>query len=322
MLHENQLNMNRNITKLDIKDLSIKQLKFLEDEIHQLCKKKEVSLLLQEKTKVSCPHCHSESIVKNGVKNDMQRYKCKVCEKSFNQLTGTPLARLRKKGRWLNYSDCLNKGYTLNLSAEITGVHPSTSFRWRHRFLKNCQDLKPESLNGITEIIDTYFYYSEKGRKNPSLKSVQISGKKAPKVNVQIVRDRYNKTYDCILGEMNVKNVKYEDVNRIDSDVLLCSEQNEFYKEFSKRFRIKLGTLKLRDGEYEKKKVVHIKNAYLYRKHLHDWMTRFKGVATRYLINYLSWFRELDEYKMNIPAKVILVRAKCLDRYPYHPLTL
>lgn len=41
-------------------------------------------------------------------------------------------------------------------------------------------------------------------------------------------------------------------------------------------------------------KVFHIQNVNSYHSHLHVWMKRFNGVATKYLDNYLSWFRFFD----------------------------
>ncbi len=38
--------------------------------------------------------------------------------------------------------------------------------------------------------------------------------------------------------------------------------------------------------------VVHLINAYISR--LKRWMRRFNGVATRYLDNYLGWWRMID----------------------------
>src|SRR4030065_259540 len=48
-----------------------------------------------------CPHCSAERVVKNGSADGLQRYKCRSCRKTFNALTGTPLAPLRVKGKWL-----------------------------------------------------------------------------------------------------------------------------------------------------------------------------------------------------------------------------
>jgi len=51
-----------------------------------------------------CPHCGTGSGVKRGSANGLRRYRCKACGKSFNALTGTPLARLRHKERWLDFA--------------------------------------------------------------------------------------------------------------------------------------------------------------------------------------------------------------------------
>lgn len=39
-----------------------------------------------------CPHCSSESIVKNGKLHDRQRYKCKSCGKTFNDFTKSSIS--------------------------------------------------------------------------------------------------------------------------------------------------------------------------------------------------------------------------------------
>jgi IS1 family transposase len=41
-------------------------------------------------------------------------------------------------------------------------------------------------------------------------------------------------------------------------------------------------------------KVFHIQNVNAYHNRLKGWMDRFHGVATKYLENYLGWFRFLD----------------------------
>jgi NADPH-dependent 7-cyano-7-deazaguanine reductase QueF len=38
-----------------------------------------------------------------------------------------------------------------------------------------------------------------------------------------------------------------------------------------------------------------------YHKRLKKWMERFQGVATKYLDNYLFWFRTLERYKELTP---------------------
>ncbi|MFP5394426.1 MAG: IS1595 family transposase, partial [Gammaproteobacteria bacterium] len=50
-----------------------------------------------------CPECHGVHHVRHGHANGLQRYRCRGCRRTFNALTGTPLARLRKKFLWLDF---------------------------------------------------------------------------------------------------------------------------------------------------------------------------------------------------------------------------
>src|SRR3954451_9045353 len=56
-----------------------------------------------------CPHCSPAGAVKRGRANGLRRYRCKACGKSFNALTGTPLARLRLKERWVYFTPDLRR---------------------------------------------------------------------------------------------------------------------------------------------------------------------------------------------------------------------
>jgi transposase-like protein len=44
-----------------------------------------------------CPHCQGEALQKWGQSQGIQRFRCKGRRKTFNALTGTPLARLRHR---------------------------------------------------------------------------------------------------------------------------------------------------------------------------------------------------------------------------------
>jgi rubredoxin len=59
-----------------------------------------------------CPHCGYGASVGCGKADGLQRFRCKGCGRSFNALTGTPLARLRKKECWLDFGRSLSEGET------------------------------------------------------------------------------------------------------------------------------------------------------------------------------------------------------------------
>jgi len=110
-----------------------------------------------------CPHCGGAS-VGGGQADDLRRFRCKDCRRSFNALTGTPLARLRKKERWLDFGQSLSEGETVAASAERCGVAVSTAFRWRHRFLRAAKN-PTRLLSGIVEVDETYILSSRKGER-------------------------------------------------------------------------------------------------------------------------------------------------------------
>ena len=83
-----------------------------------------------------CPHCAGREIVGWGRSNGLLRFRCKSCGRTFNALTKTPMAHLRKKERWLDHAQAMIEGMSLAKTAKLCGVHSTTAFRWRHRFLR------------------------------------------------------------------------------------------------------------------------------------------------------------------------------------------
>src|SRR3954447_21020254 len=75
-----------------------------------------------------CPHCGAERLQRWGSASGLRRYRCATCRKTFNALTGTSLARLRKKACWLRYGEALAAGVSLAKAAAHCGVHLTTSF--------------------------------------------------------------------------------------------------------------------------------------------------------------------------------------------------
>jgi len=73
-------------------------------------------------------------------------------------LTGTPLARLRKKELWAAFAAGLGDGDT------VKGVAGTTSFCWRHRFLAAVA-ADTVKLKGIVEADEADAMTSRKGAK-------------------------------------------------------------------------------------------------------------------------------------------------------------
>ena len=118
-----------------------------------------VSLEAAAQSKVDltgCPHCGGRRLQRWGQVSGLQRYRCGDCRRSFNALTGTPLARLRMKERWEAQTEAMITGESLAKTAERCGIAATTAFRWRHRFLSAPALDKPAQLTGIVEADETF----------------------------------------------------------------------------------------------------------------------------------------------------------------------
>src|SRR5690606_27106637 len=110
-----------------------------------------------------CPHCQAARAQRWGSAHGLQRFRCTACRRTFNALTGTPLARLRRRDVWLGYASALEDGLSIRKAARRLGVHYATTFRWRHRWLDLLRERKDTKLVGIVEVDETYFLESRKG---------------------------------------------------------------------------------------------------------------------------------------------------------------
>lgn len=70
--------------------------------------------------------------------------------KTFNPLTGTAMAGLRYRNRWLHQAERWRRASVRKAAARM-GVHRTTAFRWRHRFLVVARETKDQHLGGVVE---------------------------------------------------------------------------------------------------------------------------------------------------------------------------
>ncbi len=279
-----------------LKKLTPTQTKQLQNHIKQKCSIKTI----EEVTGFAdnCPHCGSTIFYKWGVRSGIQRYKCIACNKTFNTLTKTPLARLRHKEVWKKYAQDLINGITIEKSAEHCKVANRTSFRWRHRMLEASQDVKAKKLHGIVELDETHFLKSEKGNHNLDREPHKRGGwaKQGQYTPVLIARDRNGNMTDAVLRNSQdgtISEVMLELLDR--RDVLLCSDSKSSYRSFALMFDFEHETINA--GKEHTRGIYHVQNVNAYGSRLKRWLVRFHGVSTKYLDSYLGWMRIIDTQK-------------------------
>ena len=251
--------------------------------------------------KPECPHCHSSLINRHGKVGKMQRYRCKNCHKTFMATTATPLARLRHKEQWLDYMRCMVDSKVLRKCAEECGINLKTSFRWRHRFLKMPSTIKANNLEGIIEADETLFQRSEKGNKHlerPARKRGCRASKRGRSsedwIPVLTVIDRGKHTYEAVLKSATTKSLTDELKGKVQKGSVLCTDGYKPYVKFSEKADLIHKRLDVAGGVRVVEKVFHIQNVNAYHGRLKNWISRFHGVASKYLENYLGWFRFME----------------------------
>jgi len=272
------------------------------DDVHKLIEKRFADNL-------KCPHCGADHVQRWGKEHGLQRYKCMRCGRTYNALTGTPLARLRKKERWLTFAQSLGASHSVRKAARLAQVNKNTSFLWRHRFLRSQNRSKDQSLVGITEVDETFLLESFKGQRNlprPPRKrggKARTPGLSKEQIPILIARDRFGHHVDAVLpdrSEQAVGSILQDKLSP--DDVLLCMDGDPALIAFAENRQLEYELIIAKKGEHVHEKVLHTQNVNGYASRFKQWLARFNGVATKYLPSYLGWWRELEAGLMPLTA--------------------
>jgi hypothetical protein len=189
------------------------------------------------------------------------------------------------------------EGKSLRACAREVGISLPTSFRWRHKILSAIQGLEGGiNFSGITEADELLMQYSEKGRRYKSPEEKEQAMKTVhPNVAVLVMTDREGNLLFKYTGENKVQNsqIKEELKRRVSENNLICFKPNDEFKQAvmespSKKVIVRRKTkgLAIYSVNVAEKKITNFL----------VWMMRFRGVATKYLQNYLMWFVVMNKY--------------------------
>jgi transposase-like protein len=277
--------------------------------------------------RIGCPHCDNDNVVRWGQASDLPRYRCKTCRRTFNALTKTPLANLRMKEKWAAQTAAMIDGVSTAKAAQRCGVHYTTAFRWRHRFLMSLAGDKPKVLTGIVEGDETFILESFKGkRSNMPRKSRKRGGKSAKRglsaeqIPVIVARDRQGATTDAVLPKLNRVSIAAALGGLVTPANQFCCDGGTAIVAFARRAGIAAHVLPMPGKPNPKAPDFHLNNVNAYHSRLKEWLRRFHGVATKNLPNYLGWRRTLEALAENATSTAMILGAIGLG--PYQQTTL
>jgi len=265
-----------------------------------------------------CPRCACERCYRHGHANDLQRFRCCSCGRTFNDLTGTPLARLRLKGKWLDYLGALLDAQTVRAAAKRVDVHRNTAFRWRHRFLEWVKHDRPAQLMGIVEADELFLLESQKGSRKLDRKARKRGGKASRRGIsreldcILVARDRGGQTIDAVTGRGALTPVQLTKhlLPRLDPQALLVTDANAAYQAFARTHHIAHRSVNLSAGERVRSSLegaIHVQNVNAYHSRFRAWLARFHGVASYRLPNYLGWRWALDGERITSAEQLLRI---------------
>ena len=237
----------------------------------------------------------------------MRRFRCAGCGKTFNALTGTPLAGLHYKGRWFDFAGALSEGETVRASAKRCSVAIGTAFRWRHRFLRAIKT-DQLALKGIVEADETYVLESRKGSRAwrraeagepgaqvPERKPRKRGGKASKRgisgqqTAILIAADRSGTTLSSILPVDNGACLAEALGPVLAKDALLVTDAAGAFRICAKALGVSHEVLNQSAGERVRGEL-HIQTVNSRHERFKSMLRRHRGVATKYLASYLKWF--------------------------------
>ena len=274
----------------------------------------QVKKIVAPKEITCCPHCQSAHFVKNGKECGNQRYLCRGCKKSFVEQTGTILYGSQKDIEvWEKYIHCMMEKYPLRKCAAVCGINLTTAFEWRHKILGALQNMMNEvELDDIVQADETYSTISYKGNhKNFNLpRPAHKRGTRATKRGISkdqvcvpcgVNLDGLSIAKISNLGKPSLKDLQKVLNGKIAKNSVFITDSLRPYQKLS--LDMSLSHIRILRG----KRVVgtfNIQTINSYHSHLKNMLVhRFKGVATKYLNNYLVYHNFVNFAKDSLENK-------------------
>jgi len=235
----------------------------------------------------TCPYCKSSEVSKYGFYKGDQRYKCKLCRRTFTKYSKTIINWSHYKNKWSDFIRTMEQDLTLREAGEKLGVSYSTLFYWRHKIMNMLSEDNEDILKGVIEVAKVRLPYVNKNRKGSDYYN---DDKLGTDVNLTFFYERNNKLSAFVYKNNTFKSLFIKEILPfIDKNSIICLHNNNSFKIHMKAFN-----LKLRDCSYKRSKrrfYYNGDNAFKSITGYRKWIRKFKGVSSKYLPKYVAYYK-------------------------------
>ena len=194
-----------------------------------------------------------------------------------------------------------DRGQEPGQDGELCGVHPTTAFRWRHRFLRAPADDKPRTLSDIVEGMRPSSSNCSRAV-GPTCRAGHASGGARPAIRAPI-RTTFPSsspatgkapTFDAVLPQVTSAAIGAALAGLITPANHLVGDGGLPIAGFARRAGIPFHPVPSPGKPASEAPHLHINNVNAYHSRLKQWLARFNRVATKNLPSYLGWRRALE----------------------------
>lgn len=255
----------------------------------------------KQRQRECCPKCGSIHVKKNGTYKGRQLYKCKDCNKKFNELTNTPFHHTRLNYKQIETAyDCLVDKLSIRKSAKKIGVSTRTAFTLRFKLITCLKETKDkDKLMGVIELDEYYLSVNLKGTKKDKMPRISKPRKKHGTGTSGINRHTVCVTSgidenDHILlkvagaGNATSDMIRNTVVSRIENSEKVITDCKSSYESVAKENNWNLKQVKSKC--YTDSEGNNLANINSLHSELTLFLSQFHGVSTKHLQEYLDWF--------------------------------
>lgn len=288
---------------------------------------------LTDKYQICCPRCLSLRIINWGGYRDRKRFKCKNCERTFNELTGTAWHYIHSHGKFKQFIKCMAEKRSLRDCVSIVDICLQTAFYWRHKISRALIDIDKNWLKDEIQADETFILESHKGQKDivtSENRKPRKRGGKASKagtsdeqVCIMAAVDNQGNTLLKVAGNGRLtkkmvkntlaKQIRKQRVHR----AILVTDRHKSYLELVQQKNLIHQTIVAQYKQFTNIDGFNINRVNALHARLKRWLTKFNGIATKYLQNYLNYFRIWDKVNSFKERFELLLRFSVKDNQAF-----
>lgn len=293
-----------------------------------------------------CRQCGSKYFVKNGHSSGgYQRYQCKACKSTQSADANTPMYNLKLKNKWSDFVFIMldsESSKECRKIAERLDISYKTAFSWRHKFAISLSKVSSLNLAQEVEADEIYLPFTVKGvigkEKYSTWKGLNHPGNQESDFRIKEQKkekEAHQNIFMCIHNRNN--DFAFYPIKTLKKGIVSETDLNSIFEEFDLKNKTVItdsepsmkaslkkikGVNHLTFKSYEMKKGImrqkniHNNNINNTMKLLKDWLKTFNGVSSKYLQNYLIWFRFIRLFNFSKITETVGLTLSDKTAYP------